>query len=225
MTMPTATSTSFVMTNKTTAIRLRTVIIRHDEQDHRDQAQDRHRPGRHGRRDPGRRWWQRRRPANRQRSPRPDHGANSEEQRREETKYDDRQTNSTSEQSTMTKPLMVSHIPDVPLLFRGKVRDVYDLGDRLLIVASDRISAFDVVLPTPIPGKGRILTELSSFWFRRTSRVVPNHLLEVPLREVVRDTDALRELRAGRAPHRDVHGQPEGPWQGIANSQQSTYDS
>jgi len=62
----------------------------------------------------------------------------------------------------------------------GKVRELYDLGgDRLLLVASDRISTFDVVLPTPIPDKGRVLTGLSAFWFARTSHLVPNHLLEL----------------------------------------------
>ena len=59
----------------------------------------------------------------------------------------------------------------------GKVREMYGFGDRLLIVASDRISAFDVVLPTPIPDKGRVLTGLSAFWFQRTQNVVPNHML------------------------------------------------
>ena len=62
---------------------------------------------------------------------------------------------------------------------RGKVRDLYDLGDRLLIVATDRLSAFDVVLPTGIPGKGAVLTQLSAFWFERTASVVPNHFLRV----------------------------------------------
>jgi phosphoribosylaminoimidazole-succinocarboxamide synthase len=62
---------------------------------------------------------------------------------------------------------------------RGKVRDLYDLGDRLLIVATDRISAFDVVLPTGIPGKGAVLTQLSAFWFARISEVVPNHFLRL----------------------------------------------
>jgi phosphoribosylaminoimidazole-succinocarboxamide synthase len=60
---------------------------------------------------------------------------------------------------------------------RGKVRDIYDLGDRLLIVATDRLSAFDVVLPTPIPDKGRVLTQLSLFWFERLADVVPHHVL------------------------------------------------
>jgi phosphoribosylaminoimidazole-succinocarboxamide synthase len=74
--------------------------------------------------------------------------------------------------------LMQSEVPGATLFRRGKVRDVYDAGgDRLVIVASDRLSAYDVVLPTPIPDKGRVLTELSSFWFDRTERVVPNHLV------------------------------------------------
>src|SRR6478672_1416174 len=61
--------------------------------------------------------------------------------------------------------------------YRGKVRDTYDLGDRLLIVATDRISAFDRVLPTGIPEKGAVLTQLSAFWFRQTAEIVPNHLI------------------------------------------------
>jgi phosphoribosylaminoimidazole-succinocarboxamide synthase len=82
----------------------------------------------------------------------------------------------------------------------GKVRDLYDLGDgRLLLVASDRISAFDVVLPTPIPDKGRILTGLSRFWFGETAGIVPNHLLAsdpaaLP-RELVDDPEVAAELR------------------------------
>ncbi len=60
---------------------------------------------------------------------------------------------------------------------RGKVRDIYDLGDKLLIVATDRLSAFDVILPTPIPDKGRVLTQLSLFWFRLLEDIIPNHLL------------------------------------------------
>jgi phosphoribosylaminoimidazole-succinocarboxamide synthase len=66
---------------------------------------------------------------------------------------------------------------EVPLVARGKVRDLYDLGDRLLMVATDRLSAFDVVLPTPIPDKGRVLTQLSLFWFETLRDVVPNHVL------------------------------------------------
>jgi phosphoribosylaminoimidazole-succinocarboxamide synthase len=64
-------------------------------------------------------------------------------------------------------------------MHKGKVRDLYDLGDRLLMVATDRVSAFDVVLPTGIPGKGAVLTQVSAFWFERTSDVVPNHFLRL----------------------------------------------
>jgi phosphoribosylaminoimidazole-succinocarboxamide synthase len=68
---------------------------------------------------------------------------------------------------------------DLPLAGRGKVRDIYDLGDRLLIVATDRVSAFDAVLPTGIPDKGLVLTQLSAFWFEKTGDIVPNHFLGV----------------------------------------------
>ena len=74
--------------------------------------------------------------------------------------------------------LLETNLP-LPLLHRGKVRDNYELGDKLLIVASDRISAFDVVLPCGIPDKGAVLNLLSAFWFQKTSHIVPNHLLEV----------------------------------------------
>ena len=69
---------------------------------------------------------------------------------------------------------------DLPLPKRqGKVRDIYDLGDRLLLVASDRVSAFDIVLPNGIPDKGRVLTQMSAFWFEETQTVVPNHMIRV----------------------------------------------
>jgi phosphoribosylaminoimidazole-succinocarboxamide synthase len=68
-------------------------------------------------------------------------------------------------------------VSDLPLLASGKVREMYDLGDRLLMVASDRISTYDVVHPTPIPDKGKVLTALSVFWFDRTGQIVPNHFL------------------------------------------------
>jgi len=79
-----------------------------------------------------------------------------------------------------------SHLPGLELLHRGKVRDVYAVDQcTLLIVASDRLSAFDVVLPDPIPGKGEILTQTARFWFDRTRALVPNHLLERPLESVL----------------------------------------
>ena len=67
----------------------------------------------------------------------------------------------------------------LPLFRRGKVRDVYDLGDKLLIVSTDRISAFDVVLPCGIPDKGRVLNQLSAFWFEKTAHILPNHVIKV----------------------------------------------
>jgi phosphoribosylaminoimidazole-succinocarboxamide synthase len=77
----------------------------------------------------------------------------------------------------MHTPLLESDLPDLRLWRRGKVRDVYELGDRLLIISTDRLSAFDVVLPTPIPEKGRVLTQLSLFWFDKLKGVVPNHVI------------------------------------------------
>jgi len=84
-------------------------------------------------------------------------------------------------------------------LHRGKVRDLYAVDERhMLIVATDRLSAFDVVLPDPIPGKGRVLNEISQFWFERTTHIVPNHLSGLPLSAAVSDPAQLR-LLAGRA--------------------------
>ena len=86
----------------------------------------------------------------------------------------------------MPTTLLQSDLPGLELLHRGKVRDVYALsGDRLLIVASDRLSAFDVVLPDPIPGKGEMLTQVSNFWFGKTAALVPNHLTGTPVAEVL----------------------------------------
>ncbi|MGN6229283.1 MAG: phosphoribosylaminoimidazolesuccinocarboxamide synthase [Dyella sp.] len=86
----------------------------------------------------------------------------------------------------MPTTLSQSNLPDLELIHRGKVRDVYALpGQRLLIVATDRLSAFDVVLPDPIPGKGEMLTQISNFWFAKTAHLVPNHLLDVPLADVL----------------------------------------
>ena len=76
----------------------------------------------------------------------------------------------------MSELVLNTDFPDINLVRRGKVRDIYDLGDRLLLVASDRLSAFDVVLPDGIPGKGRVLTQISIFWFRQMRDIVPNHL-------------------------------------------------
>jgi phosphoribosylaminoimidazole-succinocarboxamide synthase len=82
--------------------------------------------------------------------------------------------------------LYESKLSELDLISRGKVRDIYRVDqDRMLIVASDRLSAFDVVLPQPVPGKGEVLTRVSNFWFERTRDIVPNHLANVPLEQVV----------------------------------------
>ena len=86
--------------------------------------------------------------------------------------------------------VLETHIEGVPLLARGKVRDIYDLGDELLFIASDRISAFDVVLPNGIPDKGRVLTGISMFWFEMMSDLVPNHVISA---DVV-DSDGFSPL-------------------------------
>src|SRR5690606_770714 len=86
------------------------------------------------------------------------------------------------------KPLYESRLHGLPPLTRGKVRDIYRVDDKhLLIVATDRISAFDVVLPDPIPGKGVLLTALSNFWFDRLRHVVPNHLTGIDPVSVLAD--------------------------------------
>jgi phosphoribosylaminoimidazole-succinocarboxamide synthase len=92
-----------------------------------------------------------------------------------------------------------TRFPGLELLHRGKVRDVYAIdADSLLIVATDRLSAFDVILPDPIPGKGRILTAVSNFWFAATSHIIRNHLLERPLAAVLPDP-AERAQAEGRS--------------------------
>jgi phosphoribosylaminoimidazole-succinocarboxamide synthase len=98
--------------------------------------------------------------------------------------------------TTLASALFESNLTRLPLLSRGKVRDIYGIDDaHMLIVTTDRLSAFDVVLPQPIPGKGAVLTRLSNFWFARTAQLVPNHLAtELTLAEVVADADARRAL-------------------------------
>ncbi len=103
-----------------------------------------------------------------------------------------------SDGPTVLKSLFESHIPGIPVR-RGKVRDVYDLGEQLLIVASDRISAFDVILPTPIPDKGKILTELSNFWFHYFSPHVRHHLLFERVAEFPRELAGYADQLDGRA--------------------------
>ncbi len=95
--------------------------------------------------------------------------------------------------------VVVTQLGDLPLVARGKVRDVYDLGDKLLIVATDRLSAFDVILPTPIPGKGRVLTQMSRFWFERTRDIVPNHLITCDVAQFPQILQPYREQLDGRS--------------------------
>jgi len=95
--------------------------------------------------------------------------------------------------------LYQSDLSGLELLGRGKVRDIYAVDDEhLLIVTSDRLSAFDVILPQPIPGKGEVLTRVSTFWFRRTEGLIPNQLTNIPVEAVVKDP-AERELLGDRA--------------------------
>jgi phosphoribosylaminoimidazole-succinocarboxamide synthase len=97
----------------------------------------------------------------------------------------------------VTRIIQETHFAGLTPLARGKVRDIYDLGDKLLIVATDRLSAFDVILPTPIPDKGRVLTQLSLFWFDLLKDVIPNHVLDAT--HFPPPFDAHREELAGRS--------------------------
>jgi phosphoribosylaminoimidazole-succinocarboxamide synthase len=97
--------------------------------------------------------------------------------------------------TTPNSPVQHSNLGEFPLVKRGKVRDVHDLGDALLIIATDRISCFDVVLPTPIPGKGRVLTQMSRFWFERTRDIIPNHLCRAEQESALWDLPELKPLR------------------------------
>jgi len=99
----------------------------------------------------------------------------------------------------MTAPFYESNLRSLRLRHRGKVRDIYDIDERLmLIVTTDRLSAFDVVMGDPIPGKGAVLTAMSGFWFRRTRAIIPNQLTDIPLAQVVTDP-AERAPLEGRA--------------------------
>jgi phosphoribosylaminoimidazole-succinocarboxamide synthase len=99
--------------------------------------------------------------------------------------------------SPATKVIQETNFPGIAPLARGKVRDIYDLGDCLLIVATDRLSAFDVVMPTPIPEKGRVLTQLSLFWFGLLKDVLPNHVLSAT--EFPAPFDQFQDELSGRS--------------------------
>ena len=95
----------------------------------------------------------------------------------------------------MPETLFQSDIKSLRLRNRGKVRDIYDVDDQhLLIVTTDRLSAFDVVLPDPIPGKGAVLTAMSNFWFQRTRQLIPNHLSDIPLEKVLKNSAERQQV-------------------------------
>ncbi|MBT8088744.1 MAG: phosphoribosylaminoimidazolesuccinocarboxamide synthase [Gammaproteobacteria bacterium] len=92
--------------------------------------------------------------------------------------------------------LFESSIPELPLLGRGKVRDIYNIDDsHILIVTTDRLSAYDVVLPDPIPGKGHVLTQISLFWFRMMADIIDNQLTDLTVDDVVKDPESREQLR------------------------------
>ncbi|MFH1060345.1 MAG: phosphoribosylaminoimidazolesuccinocarboxamide synthase [Pseudomonadota bacterium] len=92
-----------------------------------------------------------------------------------------------------------TNLPDLKLVGRGKVRDIYDLGEHLLIVASDRLSAFDVILPDPIPDKGKVLTQISVFWFAQMADLTPNHLVAWRMADMPAQLQAHRDQLEGRS--------------------------
>lgn len=97
---------------------------------------------------------------------------------------------------TVNDVLFETSIPELPMIGRGKVRDIYSVGDNhLLIVTTDRLSAYDVVLPDPIPGKGKVLTELSLFWFRMMADIIDNQLTELTIDDVIKDQKLRARLR------------------------------
>jgi len=97
------------------------------------------------------------------------------------------------------EPLRITRFPDIDLFKRGKVRDVYDLKDKLLVVSTDRISCFDVVLPTGIPRKGEVLTNLSLFWFEYTKDIVPNHLITAEVNDYPAELSKYKDILKGRS--------------------------
>jgi phosphoribosylaminoimidazole-succinocarboxamide synthase len=99
---------------------------------------------------------------------------------------------------TMLAPLIETELSGLTLINRGKVRDLYDLGDHLLIITTDRVSAFDHVLPTPIPGKGAVLTAMSAFWFGLLGDIVPHHLVTTDVEAMGPQVAPYRDVLRGR---------------------------
>ena len=94
----------------------------------------------------------------------------------------------------MSQLVMQTDFPGLNLLTRGKVRDIYDLGDSLLLVTSDRISAFDVIMNEPIPDKGFVLTQISSFWFREMEGIIKNHIISTDVADFPKECQPYAEI-------------------------------
>jgi phosphoribosylaminoimidazole-succinocarboxamide synthase len=99
----------------------------------------------------------------------------------------------------MSQPIKETDFPELNLLKRGKVRDMYDLGDSLLMVATDRLSAFDVIMPDPIPDKGIILTQISLFWFELMQSLIPNHVIASKVEDFPAECQPYAEMLRGRS--------------------------
>jgi len=99
----------------------------------------------------------------------------------------------------MEKVILKTDFPDVELVKRGKVRDIYDLGGHLLLIATDRISAFDVVLPSGIPGKGRVLTQISLYWFKQMEKIVQNHIEATEVKDFPKRLHKYADILEGRS--------------------------
>jgi phosphoribosylaminoimidazole-succinocarboxamide synthase len=99
----------------------------------------------------------------------------------------------------LAQTISTTEFKTLKLKARGKVRDIYDLGDQLLIVATDRVSAFDVVMPNPIPDKGRVLTQLSKFWFNLTKEILPNHVISTEVKDFPEECRLYQEILSDRS--------------------------
>ncbi|MDY0383349.1 phosphoribosylaminoimidazolesuccinocarboxamide synthase [Trichlorobacter sp.] len=99
----------------------------------------------------------------------------------------------------MTQPVKQTDFPGLKLISRGKVRDIYDLGETLLMVTSDRISAFDVIMNEPIPDKGAVLTQISKFWFAQMEDIIPNHIISTDVADYPAECQPYADVLAGRS--------------------------
>ena len=97
------------------------------------------------------------------------------------------------------KPILETNLPKLKLLARGKVRDIYDLGENLLLVVSDRLSAFDVVMPNPIPRKGEVLTKISAYWFNELKDIIDNHCISTDFNEFPKECGEYKDILEGRS--------------------------